>query len=90
MRSLVVSLTSLSNGKALLKARDVRPTDTDTKMAHHSDPMNHRQVLSDLAPPNEPCNLVPCVVIKRDFSSNVSFIHSCDLIDSMSARNADM
>lgn len=56
MRSLVVSLTSLSNGKALLKAKDVRPTDTDTKMAHHSDPMNHRQVLSDLAPPKEPCN----------------------------------
>lgn len=48
MRSLVVSLTILSNGKALLKAKDVRPTDTDTKMAHHSDPMNHRQVLSDL------------------------------------------
>lgn len=59
MRSLVVSLTSLSNGKALLKAKDVRPTDTDTKMAHHSDPMNHRQVLSDLAPPKEP---VPCVM----------------------------
>lgn len=62
MRSLVVSLTSLSNGKALLKAKDVRPTDTDNKMAHHSDPMNHRQVLSDLAPPKEPCNLVPCVM----------------------------
>lgn len=86
MRSLVVSLTSLSNGKALLKAKDVRPTDTDTKMAHHSDPMNHRQVLSDLAPPKGSMRYV----IKRDFSSNVSFIHSCDLIDSMSARNADM
>lgn len=41
MRSLVVLLISLLNGKVLLKVRDVRFIDIDIKMVYYSDFMNY-------------------------------------------------
>lgn len=41
MRSLVVLLISLLNGKVLLKVKDVRFIDIDIKMVYYSDFMNY-------------------------------------------------
>lgn len=41
MRSLVVLLISLLNGKVLLKVRDVKFIDIDIKMVYYSDFMNY-------------------------------------------------
>lgn len=41
MRSLVVLLISLLNGKVLLKVKDVKFIDIDIKMVYYSDFMNY-------------------------------------------------